>query len=142
MRKAIHSVGQPQGQSDFIVFWHVLIRAQSHQNKFHADTLRNLTMKFASMREGDTITAADKNLWEYFATVYKNSNKGIKGRGKDRRIFSITQGHGEIKQEVKSRSSSSSTSGDEPTRLFHGSQRESTGSPEFDESDQHSISGG
>lgn len=28
----------------------------------------------------------DRKLWEYFATLYKNSNKGIKGRGKDRRI--------------------------------------------------------
>lgn len=28
----------------------------------------------------------DRQLWEYFATLYKNSNKGIKGRGKDRRI--------------------------------------------------------
>lgn len=28
----------------------------------------------------------DKELWEYFASLYKNSNKGIKGRGKDRRI--------------------------------------------------------
>lgn len=25
-------------------------------------------------------------MWEYFALLYKNSNKGIKGRGKDRRI--------------------------------------------------------
>jgi hypothetical protein len=28
----------------------------------------------------------DKELFEYFASLYKNSNKGIKGRGKDRRI--------------------------------------------------------
>lgn len=32
------------------------------------------------------MTAQDKELWEYFAALYKNSNKGIKGRGKDRRI--------------------------------------------------------
>lgn len=105
-----------------------LIRPQSHQNKFHAATLRNLTMKFASMHEGDTISAADKDLWEYFATVYKNSNKGIKGRGKDRRIFSVTQGRGEIKQEASSRGSSSSSSSDKPPRLLNGSRRQSTGS--------------
>lgn len=29
---------------------------------------------------------ADRELWIYFAGLYKNSNKGIKGRGKDRRI--------------------------------------------------------
>jgi hypothetical protein len=32
------------------------------------------------------MTPHDRKLWEYFATLYKNSNKGIKGRGKDRRI--------------------------------------------------------
>lgn len=26
-------------------------------------------------------------MWEYFSSLYKNSNKGIKGRGKDRRIL-------------------------------------------------------
>ena len=25
-------------------------------------------------------------MWEYFATLYKNSNKGIKGRGKNRKV--------------------------------------------------------
>ncbi|KAF2490473.1 hypothetical protein BU16DRAFT_154047 [Lophium mytilinum] len=59
---------------------------KSHQNKFHTSTLRYLTSKFASIREGDPVTAQDKDLWEYFAALYKNSNKGIKGRGKDRRI--------------------------------------------------------
>ncbi|KAL8817728.1 MAG: hypothetical protein Q9191_008090 [Dirinaria sp. TL-2023a] len=115
---------------------------KSHQNKFHAATLRNLTMKFASMHEGDTISSADKDLWEYFATVYKNSNKGIKGRGKDRRIFSVTKGRGEIKKEARSRRSSSSNPSDKPPRLLNGSQRQSTGSPDFDELDQHSMSGG
>jgi hypothetical protein len=62
---------------------------KSHQNKFHASTLRYLTTKFASIREGDSVTAQDKDLWEYFASLYKNSNKGIKGRGKDRRIAAV-----------------------------------------------------
>ncbi|KAF2457069.1 hypothetical protein BDY21DRAFT_385934 [Lineolata rhizophorae] len=62
---------------------------KSHQNKFHAAALRFLTQKFASIREGDPVTAQDKELWEYFAALYKNSNKGIKGRGKDRRIAAI-----------------------------------------------------
>ncbi|KAL8680573.1 MAG: hypothetical protein Q9186_003265 [Xanthomendoza sp. 1 TL-2023] len=60
---------------------------KSHQNRFHATTLRELNVKFKSMREGDTVSATDKELWEYFATLYKHSNKGIKGRGKDRRIL-------------------------------------------------------
>lgn len=59
---------------------------KSHQNKFHAPTIRDLTAKFASMKDGDIVNAADKGLWEYFANLYKNSNKGIKGRGKDRKV--------------------------------------------------------
>ncbi|PYH48292.1 C2H2-type zinc finger protein [Aspergillus saccharolyticus JOP 1030-1] len=59
---------------------------KSHQNKFHATTLKNLTFKFSQMTNADSMSSHDLKLWEYFATLYKNSNKGIKGRGKDRRI--------------------------------------------------------
>jgi len=62
---------------------------KSHQNKFHSGALRYLTSKFSTIREGDPVTAQDKDLWEYFASLYKNSNKGIKGRGKDRRISTV-----------------------------------------------------
>ncbi|SZF01638.1 unnamed protein product [Blumeria hordei] len=61
---------------------------KSHQNKFHIATIRALTAKFASIQEGDTVHAADRELWVYFANLYKNSNKGIKGRGKDRKVGS------------------------------------------------------
>lgn len=40
------------------------------------------------MTDADVMDPQDRGLWEYFATLYKNSNKGIKGRGKDRRITS------------------------------------------------------
>jgi len=43
-------------------------------------------MKFSSVDIGELMNSQDRELWEYFATLYKNSNKGIKGRGKDRRI--------------------------------------------------------
>ncbi|KAK4987896.1 DNA-binding transcription factor, partial [Elasticomyces elasticus] len=35
---------------------------------------------------GDVVGAWEKEMWEYFGALYKNCNKGIKGRGKDRRI--------------------------------------------------------
>ncbi|KAH8724718.1 hypothetical protein GQ44DRAFT_617394 [Phaeosphaeriaceae sp. PMI808] len=63
---------------------------KSHQNKFHAATLKYLTQKFATITTGDYVSQADKELWEYFASLYKNSNKGIKGRGKDRRISTMS----------------------------------------------------
>ncbi|KAF1832805.1 hypothetical protein BDW02DRAFT_410767 [Decorospora gaudefroyi] len=62
---------------------------KSHQNKFHAATLKYLTQKFATISPGDWVSQEDKELWEYFASLYKNSNKGIKGRGKDRRISAV-----------------------------------------------------
>ncbi|KAF2012505.1 hypothetical protein BU24DRAFT_464893 [Aaosphaeria arxii CBS 175.79] len=59
---------------------------KSHQNKFHANTLQYLTKKFGTISSGEYVSEEEKGLWEYFSTLYKNSNKGIKGRGKDRRI--------------------------------------------------------
>ena len=61
------------------------------------------------MQEGDSVSAMDKDLWEYFATLYKNSNKGIKGRGKDRRIFATTRS-GEDEEDSKERDSRRSRS--------------------------------
>ncbi|KAJ5779021.1 hypothetical protein N7457_006741 [Penicillium paradoxum] len=61
---------------------------KSHQNKFHAATLHSLTVRFSQIGESGpmNMSTADRELWIYFAGLYKNSNKGIKGRGKDRRI--------------------------------------------------------
>jgi len=42
--------------------------------------------KFASLKNGDIISIIKKELWEYFVNLYKNSNKGIKGCGKDYRV--------------------------------------------------------
>ena len=83
---------------------------QSHQNKFHTETLRVLAIRFASLREGDAMSEADRELWEYFSTLYKNSNKGIKGRGKDRRIVTVEGDGKEFKHEARAGSSSRSAS--------------------------------
>lgn len=64
---------------------------KSHQNKFHAQSLRVLTAKFSSIQSLEQVTPQDQELWEYFASLYKNSNKGIKGRGKDRKIFTTNR---------------------------------------------------
>lgn len=59
---------------------------KAHQNKFHVATIRRLRARFAGMREGDVVDRWEKEMWEYFGALYRNANKGIKGRGKDRRI--------------------------------------------------------
>ncbi|EWY99350.1 hypothetical protein IWW34DRAFT_96520 [Fusarium oxysporum f. sp. albedinis] len=60
---------------------------KTHQNNFHKKTLKKLTMKFANIiASGEEVSEADRELFEYFAAHYKNSNKGIKGRGKARTV--------------------------------------------------------
>ncbi|KAF4950705.1 hypothetical protein FSARC_13103 [Fusarium sarcochroum] len=60
---------------------------KTHQNNFHKKTLKNLTMRFAQvLNSGEEVPEVDRELFEYFATHYKNSNKGIKGRGKARTV--------------------------------------------------------
>lgn len=56
---------------------------KAHQNRFHKDTVLHLTAKLAKWNpQTDIIPEEDRKLLEYFASLYKNSNKGIKGRGK------------------------------------------------------------
>jgi len=57
-----------------------------HQNKFHMADVAELNRKFASIMNLADVSEEDRELWMYFAAVYKNSNKGIKGRGHARRI--------------------------------------------------------
>ncbi|CAJ0554098.1 Ff.00g126100.m01.CDS01 [Fusarium sp. VM40] len=60
---------------------------KTHQNNFHKKTLKKLTTRFAEvLNSGEDVPEADRELFEYFATHYKNSNKGIKGRGKARTV--------------------------------------------------------
>ncbi|EEQ85878.1 hypothetical protein RJZ56_001900 [Blastomyces dermatitidis] len=109
---------------------------KSHQNKFHAQTLRNLTLRFASIGDIDRMSPQDKELWSYFSTLYRNSNKGIKGRGKDRRVSTAKTStsaydgsHSESEGEAKGRSRSydrasavMTSSSDEPDyreQLYH-----------------------
>lgn len=66
---------------------------KTHQNNYHKEELRELEQKFASMRSVEEMTEADRELWDYFLTVHKNSNKGIKGRGKECRVELVPHTH-------------------------------------------------
>lgn len=95
---------------------------KSHQNKFHVETIRRLKTRFETFREGDVVDAWDKEMWEYFAGLYKNCNKGIKGRGKDRRI-SLEQIPVQCRDSnASSPSSQDSLAHDEGERPHTGSQ--------------------
>ncbi|KUJ14143.1 uncharacterized protein LY89DRAFT_589497 [Mollisia scopiformis] len=68
---------------------------KTHHNKTHAVTIGRLTDQFASIKDGDIESAADKDkeLWDYFTNLYKNSSKGMKLRGKDREVKGADGGH-------------------------------------------------
>ncbi|KAI9149246.1 Asparagine-rich zinc finger protein AZF1 [Paramyrothecium foliicola] len=59
---------------------------QTHQNSYHAESLAKLTDTFIKYAGAEEIPAEHRDMFEYFKEHYKNSNKGIKGRGKDRTI--------------------------------------------------------
>lgn len=61
--------------------------SQSHQNKFHTATIKKLHVKFAAVDVMDhVISQEDREIWNYLGELYKNSNKGIKGRGRDCKV--------------------------------------------------------
>ncbi len=94
------------------------------------------------MREGDAVSAMDKELWEYFATLYKNSNKGIKGRGKDRRIFTNSKEDDEVKYESQSQNRSLSSSGssrDSAGTSDTGREKDDVSSSSSVENDGHDV---
>ena len=83
----------------------------------------------------------DRELWEYFSTLYKNSNKGIKGRGKDRRISPTSKSTLSIKSDDRSRSGSSDASRDEEAGDYDrtSAQRGSVSSNDSFDDDEHTL---
>ncbi|KAI0122861.1 hypothetical protein BJ170DRAFT_115080 [Xylariales sp. AK1849] len=59
---------------------------KNHQNRFHKETLQKLKQKFGSMAIDDIKDPKDRELISYLRQYYKNANKGIKGRGVNRKI--------------------------------------------------------
>lgn len=60
---------------------------KAHQNKFHHDTVTSLMGKMKYLATSpDAFPPEELELLDYFADLYKNANRGIKGRGKDVRL--------------------------------------------------------
>ncbi|KAL9941684.1 hypothetical protein D7B24_006600 [Verticillium nonalfalfae] len=62
---------------------------KNHQNKYHGDTIGRLVDWIVSLTDVDALSPEDSDLLWYFSNIYKNSNKGIKGRGRDRRVSKV-----------------------------------------------------
>ncbi|KAL9471421.1 hypothetical protein ACSS6W_009362 [Trichoderma asperelloides] len=61
-------------------------RPYTHQNNFHKATLKKLIALFVQFSEEGEVPEAYRELFDYFQKHYKNSNKGVKGRGKTRAV--------------------------------------------------------
>ncbi|OAA40338.1 Zinc finger, C2H2-type/integrase, DNA-binding protein [Metarhizium rileyi] len=59
---------------------------KTHQNNFHKETLKDLTSMFIKFAQLGEVPEEHQDLFDYFREHYKNSNKGIKGRGKARTV--------------------------------------------------------
>ncbi|KAK2073733.1 hypothetical protein P8C59_007985 [Phyllachora maydis] len=59
---------------------------KSHMNKAHVDEVASLTEKFSRVLDINTLSSREQKLFEVFAVTFKNSNKGIRGRGLGRRV--------------------------------------------------------
>ncbi|VEU20345.1 DEKNAAC101111 [Brettanomyces naardenensis] len=58
---------------------------KAHQNRFHQDTINALTNRLAHMNspeDFDRLPEQERQLLSYFADLYKNLNRGIRGRGR------------------------------------------------------------
>ncbi|KAJ6438509.1 finger protein AZF1 [Purpureocillium lavendulum] len=66
-------------------------RGNTHQNNFHKETLHGLTNLFVKYARMGEVPEEHAELFEYFKVHYKNSNKGIKGRGKARTVAPKTK---------------------------------------------------
>ncbi|KAG7817239.1 hypothetical protein KL942_003638 [Ogataea angusta] len=59
---------------------------KAHQNRFHMKTLNELTNKLAHISSSgnsiDALPPNERDLLLYFADLYKNLNRGIRGRGR------------------------------------------------------------
>lgn len=59
---------------------------KTHHNRFHEEAIAELTHKFQNLPPGGELSEEDMKLFRHFAELYKNSNKGIKGRGSNRTV--------------------------------------------------------
>ncbi|KAF4125531.1 ZnF C2H2 [Geosmithia morbida] len=59
---------------------------KTHQSNLHKEAIHNLTAKFVQFTNNGYVPEEYRALFDYFKLHYKNNNRGIKGRGKARKI--------------------------------------------------------
>jgi hypothetical protein len=84
-----------------------------------------LAKKFACINLGDHVHEKDRELWEYFSSLYKNSNKGIKGRGQGRKISTSRSPGGASSASYSSVAATSADRNYVGSNQYSGSERSS-----------------
>ncbi|RYP50674.1 hypothetical protein DL768_003818 [Monosporascus sp. mg162] len=61
-----------------------------HMNRFHKQTIAEWKEKFTQKKESE-FTPTEREMFAYLYTIFKNCNKGIKGRGMGRRVQRVDE---------------------------------------------------
>lgn len=86
----------------------------------------------------EEISNADRDLFEYFAELYKNSNRGIKGRGKDRKISGVKKSRADSRDRKHTQGAGiTSPNGSNTSNGDHGYDFE--GSVQMEDDDDGSV---
>lgn len=66
---------------------------QAHQNTSHAEEIDAFNAKLAAVKDESMISDDDKEMAKYLSEVHNLANKGIKGRGKGRKVKRVMMLH-------------------------------------------------
>ncbi|KAI1468406.1 uncharacterized protein F4812DRAFT_366961 [Daldinia caldariorum] len=59
---------------------------KTHHNAYHRETIKRLTQRVRNMTGSEELSAEEQIIFKHFTELYKNLNKGIKGRGPGRKV--------------------------------------------------------
>ncbi|KAK6952215.1 hypothetical protein Daesc_006748 [Daldinia eschscholtzii] len=59
---------------------------KTHHNAYHRETIKRLTQKVQNMTGSEELSDEERKIYKHFTELYKNLNKGIKGRGPGRKV--------------------------------------------------------
>ncbi|KAL1835914.1 hypothetical protein VTJ49DRAFT_5892 [Mycothermus thermophilus] len=66
---------------------------KNHQNTYHVEAIEAFNAKLAAMEDKSLLSEEEKEMAKYLAEVHNLANKGIKGRGKGRKVKRVMMLH-------------------------------------------------
>ncbi|KAL2162652.1 hypothetical protein VTH06DRAFT_6488 [Thermothelomyces fergusii] len=66
---------------------------KAHQNTYHVEEIEAFNAKLAAVKDKSMISEEDKEMARYLVDVHNLANKGIKGRGKGRKVKRVVMLH-------------------------------------------------